>query len=145
MKTMLTILAVTGVLALPFAAQACGLSEKTAEGYENATIEHAAKHWQQGEASPVPFVIIDVRTPEEYAEGHVDGARLIPVDELEERLAEVPTDKQVYVYCRSGKRSARAAALLASHGFGRVENVLGGILAWQEAGHPVVKQGAGQQ
>ena len=139
MKTMLTILALTGILTLPFAARACGLSDKTAEGYENATIEHAAKHWGQGEASPVPFAIIDVRTPEEYAEGHVEGAKLIPVDELADRLAEVPKDRQVYVYCRSGKRSARAAALLASQGFDKVENVLGGILAWQAAGHPVVK------
>lgn len=139
MKAMFTILAITGVLALPLAAKACGLSEKTAEGYENASIEHAARHWQQGEASAVPFAIIDVRTPGEYAEGHVKGARLIPVNELAGRLAEVPKDRQVYVYCHSGKRSARAAALLASHGFGKVENVLGGIVAWRAAGHPVVK------
>ena len=139
MKTIFTILAVTGVLALPFAAKACNLSEKNAEGYENASIEHAAKHWQQGESSPVPFAIIDVRTPAEYAEGHVEGAKLIPVDELADRLAEVPKDRQLYVYCRSGKRSARAATLLASQGFEKVENVLGGILAWQAAGHPVVK------
>lgn len=139
MKKIITIMALVGIIALPITATACGLSEKTAEGYENASIEHAAKHWQQGEASPVPFAIIDVRTPEEYAEGHVKGARLIPVNELADRLSEVPKDRQVYVYCHSGKRSARAAALLASHGFGKVENVLGGIVAWQAAGHPVVK------
>lgn len=117
---------------------ACGLSEKTAAGYENATVAHAHDHWSQGEASPIPFIILDVRTPEEFSEGHIAGARLIPVQELENRLAEVPGDRQVYVYCRSGVRSVQASEILAAAGFTRVENIEGGIKAWQAAGFPVV-------
>ena len=124
---------------LPFMAMACGVGEQTAEGYENAPIQHAYQHWQQGKASSIPFVMLDVRTPEEYAEGHIKGATLIPVQVLEERLAEVPKDKQVYVYCHSGARSARASKVLAKHGFTNIENVMGGIEAWKAAGHPIVK------
>jgi len=83
--------------------------------------------------------MLDVRTPEEYAEGHIKGATLIPVQVLAERLAEVPKNKQVYVYCHSGVRSARASKMLAKHGFSNIENVVGGIVAWKKAGYPVVK------
>lgn len=126
-------------VALPLTAVACGLGERTPAGYENATVTHAHEHWQQGATSPIPFVFIDVRTPEEYAAGHIRGAKLIPLPEMPHRLAEVPKDRQVYVYCHSGKRSARAATLLAGQGFTNIENIVGGITAWQEAGYPVEK------
>jgi len=133
-------LSIMALCMLPFMAMACGVGEQTAEGYEDAPIQHAFEHWQQGKASPIPFIMLDVRTPEEYAEGHIKGAVLIPVQVLAERLAEVPKDKQVYVYCHSGKRSARASKLLAKHGFTNIENVMGGIVAWKKAGYPIVKQ-----
>ncbi|MDQ7000054.1 MAG: rhodanese-like domain-containing protein, partial [Mariprofundus sp.] len=110
-----------------------------ADGYENASVAHAHEHWQQGNQSKIPFIMLDVRTPEEYAQGHIAGAKLIPVQILAEHLSEVPHDKQVYVYCHSGKRSARAAKLLADHGFTNIENIKGGIVAWKEAGYPVEK------
>ncbi len=128
-------------LLLPLAASACGMGEQTPEGYENAEVSHVYQHWKQGAASPVPFMLLDVRTPQEYAAGHIKGAKLIPVDELERHLAELPKDRQIYVYCHSGRRSARAAKLLAAHGFTRVENMLGGIVAWKDAGYPVVRGG----
>lgn len=59
--------------------------------------------------------LLDVRTPEEFAAGHLDGAVNIPVQELDRRLSEVPPGK-VVVYCRSGARSARAAVMLRSAG-----------------------------
>jgi len=124
---------------LPVTATACGTGEQTAEGYENAAVSHAHEHWQQGAYSSIPFVFIDVRTPEEYAAGHIPGARLIPLQELPERIAEVPTDKRVYVYCHSGRRSAKASALLAGKRLTNIENVVGGITAWQDAGYPVEK------
>ena len=124
---------------LPILATACGVGEQTSEGYENAPIEHAYQHWQQGKQSPIPFMLLDVRTPEEYAKGHIKGAVLIPVQVLEARLSEVPKDKQVYVYCHSGARSGRASKMLASHGFTNIENIVGGIEAWKHAGYPVVK------
>ena len=82
-------------------------------------------------------MLLDVRTPEEYAEGHIKGAVLIPVQQLQQRISEVPKDKQVYVYCRSGVRSVRAAKMLVNAGFTRIENVQGGFMAWKEAGYPV--------
>ncbi|HXH73234.1 MAG TPA: rhodanese-like domain-containing protein [Mariprofundaceae bacterium] len=126
-------------VALPLSAAACGMGERTPAGYENATLTHAHDHWQQGANAPIPFLFLDVRTPEEYAAGHIPGAKLIPLPELPHRLNEVPKDRQVYVYCHSGKRSARAATLLGGQGFTNIENVVGGIVAWQGAGYPVEK------
>ncbi len=80
--------------------------------------------------------LIDVREPWEFAEQHIPGARLIPLGDLPERLAEVPTDREVYVHCRVGGRSSRAVAYLRSQGRDRVHNVGGGIEAWEAAGLP---------
>jgi phage shock protein E len=117
-------------------ATACGLSEKV-DGYENTDVQHTLKHWQAGDKSPVPFMLLDVRTAEEYAEGHIKGAVLIPVQELAQRISEVPKDKQVYVYCHSGGRSSRASNMLVNAGYTRIENVQGGFMAWKDAGYPV--------
>ena len=84
-------------------------------------------------------MVIDVRSAEEYKAGHIQGAKLMPLHGLADHLADIPKDKQVYVYCHSGNRSARAAKLLAGHGYARIENMLGGIEAWKAAGYPVVK------
>ena len=74
--------------------------------------------------------LLDVRSPEEYAGGHLPGAVNIPVQELERRLAEVgPVDHELIVYCRSGHRSTRATELLRQHGFTKVHN-LGPMTAW---------------
>lgn len=62
-------------------------------------------------------MLIDVRTPEEYDEGHAQGARNIPVQELGERFDEIPAGTRVVLYCRSGIRSAAAAALLGREGY----------------------------
>jgi rhodanese-related sulfurtransferase len=78
-------------------------------------------------------VLVDVRTPDEFASGHVSGARNIPVDDLDARLSELGAPGEVYVICRSGGRSARASKLLASRGFSP-RNVLGGTEAWKAAG-----------
>ncbi len=124
---------------LPFMAVACGTGEQTDSGYENTTIEHAHQHWQQGKASPVPFMFLDVRTPGEYAEGHIPGARLIPVRELANRMSEVSKDKRVYVYCESGGRSSRAAKMLANAGFTNIENIPASMAGWRKAGYPLEK------
>jgi rhodanese-related sulfurtransferase len=92
-------------------------------------------------------VLLDVRTDEEFhgAEGRIVGALHIPVDELEGRMTELPrgTGRTVIVYCRSGRRSRNAAALLAKNGF-RTYNLEGGILAWQEASLPVAHDPEGK-
>ena len=79
-------------------------------------------------------VLVDVRTPEEYATRHVEGAINIPVDDLESRIAEVSkgdTSKPVVVYCHSGNRAGRAKKILVDHGYSQVTN-LGGIDDWDK-------------
>ena len=85
--------------------------------------------------------LVDVRTPEEYAEGHLEGAVNIDVNDstfLQHATASLEKGRAVAVYCRSGKRSALAASLLAKQGY-NVINLLGGILAWKEDQKPIVK------
>ena len=84
-----------------------------------------------------PSLLLDVREPWEYAEGHVPGARLVPLGELEDRVSELPRDRPVYSICHSGQRSLAAAAFLLSQGFLEVSNVDGGTSAWIERGFPV--------
>jgi phage shock protein E len=74
--------------------------------------------------------LVDVRTPAEFAAGHLPGALNVPVDELEQRLGELgPTEQPIILYCRSGSRSSRAARVLESAGFRQVHD-LGPMSAW---------------
>jgi rhodanese-related sulfurtransferase len=83
-----------------------------------------------------PFVL-DVRTPEEYITGHLPGAVNIPHDQIAARLAEVPKDKTVVLYCRSGKRAGVAAEVLAENGYTKLQHLEGDMPAWIEKGRPV--------
>jgi rhodanese-related sulfurtransferase len=83
--------------------------------------------------------ILDVRTQEEYNEGHIMGSILIPVDELDSRLKELPRDKKILVYCRTGHRSLTASEKLGNSGFTQLYNMKGGITEWKNAGYDVVK------
>lgn len=74
--------------------------------------------------------ILDVRQPEEEVEGTIPGAHLIPLPELQERVSEIPADREILVHCRSGGRSARAVTFLQQAGIGGAVNVAGGINAW---------------
>ncbi|MCM2255813.1 MAG: molybdopterin-synthase adenylyltransferase MoeB [Vicinamibacteria bacterium] len=85
-------------------------------------------------AGDSPPALVDVRTPGEHALGHLPGSRSIPLDELEARLEELRAGGALVVYCQSGVRSARAAALLRSAGLASVSDLAGGYLAWQAAG-----------
>ncbi len=78
-----------------------------------------------------------MRRPDEYEEGHVPGALLIPLNELPDRVGELPPASPLYVICRSGNRSAIAVDFLADQ---RIEaiNVAGGTLAWVRAGNDVI-------
>ena len=80
-------------------------------------------------------VLVDVRTPGEYAEGHLPEALNIDVngEGFIEKMAKVRKNKNVLLYCRSGKRSARAASILDSLGYTKVYNLEGGYIAWDEA------------
>ena len=84
------------------------------------------------------IVLIDVREPEELkADGYIEGATNIPMNILPSSLNNVPKDKQVVVYCRSGRRSAVSANQLSQMGYTNVKTMSGGINAWKGAGLPV--------
>jgi len=84
------------------------------------------------------FLLLDVREPFEHTIAHIEGARLIPLAQLELRIGEVPRGKVIAVHCKSGERSARAVALLRGMGFDRAVNVTGGIAAWSDEVDPAV-------
>ena len=98
--------------------------------FSEITVDELAGRLERG------AVLIDVRQPNEFVEGHVPGAVLIPLNELPDRVDEVPTGREVLVICRSGGRSAMACELLDEQGLSAV-NVVGGTLAWVAAGRAV--------
>ena len=82
--------------------------------------------------------VLDVRSPGEFEGdlGHLEGAHLIPLDELRERLDEVPQDRPVVAVCQSGKRSAMAAEILLKSGYEQVANITGGLIQWSRLALP---------
>lgn len=91
------------------------------------------EYQEQFATSGAQHQLIDVRTPEEFASGHIAGAVNIPIQELPQRLSEVSMDQPVVLYCRSGNRSAQAAQFLAQADYPQIYD-LGGVIAWQQAG-----------
>lgn len=81
------------------------------------------------------LVVLDVRTPSEYEDGHLPRAINIPVDDLLERLDELDRGDEILVYCRTGNRSTRAVGYLNDNGFTRLYHMVDGIVAWVEAGY----------
>ena len=112
-----------------FAATGCGASEdKEEQGtYERITTDDAKAVMESG----IPYVLLDVRTLEEYVGGHIEGAMLLPDYEIEAKAEEVLKDKEVLilVYCRSGRRSKNAAEELLALGYKNVKD-FGGIIDW---------------
>jgi len=82
--------------------------------------------------------ILDVRTEAEFNQFHVHGSTLIPLDQLPDRLSEVPKDQQIVIVCRSGHRAESGAAILIKAGFSKVVSLDGGLQAWSAAGYQVV-------
>lgn len=85
--------------------------------------------------------LLDVRTPAEFASGHLDGARNVDVNSADfaATLSGLSTEGTYAVYCRSGNRSGTAVTQMVDQGFTRVFHLAGGITAWQAAGHPVAR------
>lgn len=135
----LLIYIVTAILLVTPVLSGCGNSQDAAvqanglpapgrispDNYQNLFVQKKAQ-----------YLLIDVRTPEEFASGFIAGAVNIPVEELSQRLSEVPQDEAVVVYCHSGNRSHQAAQILEGAGYSQVYD-LGGISQWQAAGMPV--------
>ncbi len=95
-------------------------------------IDRAARARDQG------LLLVDVREPDEYEDGHVPGAVNIPMEHLPSRVEELDLGAPVHVICASGRRSAAMADFLTGAGFDAV-NVVGGTSAWIRAGHPIEK------
>jgi rhodanese-related sulfurtransferase len=87
------------------------------------------------------FVILDVRTPAEFSDGHISGAINIDfyASDFKDQLSRLDLNKRYLVYCRTGIRSAQAAGIMAGLGFQNIYNLTGGITAWLNAGYKVVK------
>jgi rhodanese-related sulfurtransferase len=84
-----------------------------------------------------PPLVVDVRMPEEYAQdGHIAGARLLPLPVLLQRSNELPQDREIVFVCRSGNRSGIACEQLAAAGFENTINMVGGMIGWHRAGLP---------
>ena len=105
----------------------CGVTDKKEVVYMNITAQEAKVLME----SRTDYVILDVRTREEFDQGHIPGAVLIPDTEIRERAEETLPDKDqlVLVYCRSGRRSKLAAEALVELGYTNIQE-FGGIIDW---------------
>ena len=97
--------------------------------YESITAGQASELLQKDDN----VTLLDVRTPEEFQRGHIQGATLIPVQVLDEEVSKLQGEKnkRVIVYCQTGNRSVKASRILVDHGFTPL-NLKGGFTAWQK-------------
>ena len=86
-------------------------------------------------------LVLDIRTPQEWAVKHVAGSLNIPLNQLQERMGEVPRDRRVLVHCAGGYRSSIAASILHQHGITNLAEIAGGLAAWEVAQLPIVLEG----
>ena len=119
---------------LPLALAALMMTAAAAAG----TVTPAQVAQQIRDPKTAPF-LLDVRTAEEFAEGHVPGAKNIPVGELEAHLADIPKDRPVVVYCHVGGRAALASSRLRERGYTNVSEMQGSMTAWEAQKLPVEK------
>ncbi|MFM1898044.1 MAG: hypothetical protein RL577_284 [Bacteroidota bacterium] len=108
---------------------------EAAASFQNIQVAGAQTMINSGE-----HILIDVRTPGEFTEAHIDGATMIDINgsDFESGMAALDKSKSYVVICRSGGRSARASQYMIDHGFTKVTNVEGGMNAWLASGYPSV-------
>ena len=128
------LLAVLAVSSLGIAA--CGTSpaadaEAAVVVPDEISVGEAYQKYQEG------VFLLDVRTQEEWDDYHAPDTTLIPLDQLESRLNELPQDEEIVVVCRSGNRSQVGRDILRNNGFERSTSMSGGLNAWRAAGYPV--------
>jgi rhodanese-related sulfurtransferase len=111
------------VLFLALMAAGCGQQAP----YGNTTAAEVLARMEAGEE----LILIDVREPWEYEEGHIPGAQLIPLGLLQAHYDQLDRNAEIILVCRSGNRSGTAAATLAEKGFKDVYNLVGGMLSWE--------------
>lgn len=136
MKSALTL--VVTLTALLFTS--CNGNAQQAQGGEGAIQNVNTDQFKRAENNP-DVILLDVRTPNETKQGIIDGAITMDIynANFDQKLATLDTAKQVYVYCKSGARSSKAATKLEAMGFKKVYNLKGGIMGWQGSGENTVK------
>ncbi|NPA30985.1 MAG: rhodanese-like domain-containing protein [Chloroflexi bacterium] len=116
----------------------CG-GTKTETRIQQVSPAEAYQLIQQHRDDP-DFVILDIRTPQEFVAGHIQGARNVDfyAPDFKQQLSQLPKDKTYLVYCNSGNRSGQAMPMFRELGFREVYELKGGIQAWYQAGYPLV-------
>ncbi|WLR51360.1 rhodanese-like domain-containing protein [Bacillus tianshenii] len=127
MKRTIQLLSLIGSLLI---IAACGNSTTNNEGTDKGYTEIEATD-EVKSLMDEGVQVIDVRTSEEFAEGHIPGATLIPLDELSDRTGELEKDKKYIIVCRSGNRSTQASEILVKEGFSNIYNFTGGMNGWE--------------
>lgn len=150
-------LAVAAVVAVSLAGAACGSDPEPVASVDPAAQQELDDDSSETESDrgvrlvspseaaaiqaepPEGLVILDVRTPEEFADGHLDGAIMIDFyeDDFVDRLSALDPETPYLLYCRSGNRSGKTAAILEDLGFTDVADVDGGVVAWADSGLPL--------
>jgi hydroxyacylglutathione hydrolase len=85
-----------------------------------------------------PPLLLDIRNPREWAAKHLAGSVNVPLNHLQERIAEIPRDRRIAVHCAGGYRSSIAASILHQHGITNLIEMAGGLAAWEAAKLPVI-------
>ena len=105
--------------------------------YENISVNEAVTILDE---RPNDVLMLDVRTPEEFQQGNVEGSKLLPLQVFAQKIQALDEykDKEVLIICRSGSRSGVAASYLSKSGFSKVKNISGGLMSWYQSGYPIV-------
>ena len=116
----------------------CGIGADSAETANGTIPEISVQELKQRLSSDQPPLLLDVREPHEFEIARIEGAQLVPLRELPERLEELLTSRAIVIHCHTGVRSAHAVHLLQEAGFKKVANLAGGIEAWSDQIDPSV-------
>ena len=126
---------ITAIVAVAVMSATCYYLRPPNPSYGDISIEQARRLI---ETNP-DLVIVDVRTPEEFATGYLEGAVNLCVEcDAQLLLDNLDPNDDILLYCRTGRRSANALEILRENGYEKVYNILGGITAWVNAGYPTV-------
>ncbi len=120
----------------------CGLQSTTDIPINNVDVNTARDLVTQNKT----VIVLDVRTPEEYAIGHIEGALNINIAEADfsKRVSKLDRDKTYIIHCSANVkngRSAKSLEIMSSFGFDKLLNMEGGIIAWEQSGYPIVRSG----
>ena len=125
------VLLMTVLVLLALSVAACAEAVEIGALPREISVEEAQQMYQDG------GFLLDVRTQQEWDEFHIPNTTLIPLNELESRLAELPENKEIVVVCRSGNRSQSGRDILLNNGFERATSMAGGVTEWRSKGYPI--------